>query len=198
MNKPEEVLVVNRKNLEFVPRIVLDESECFFNVKPQELFTLLKGVSYKIREYVENDENYVQLIPYVTLTDAGKFLAYNRGSKGGESRLANKWSIGVGGHVNPCDGCLFEKPSWSILVEAAKRELKEEINLDLQDGHIATSFRGLIYDPSNSVGRVHLGFHFEIELLDPTVVKTIPGELEWKTVEELNKLNLETWSRIVL
>ena len=48
---------------------------------------------------LESDEDFRQLLPISIFTYNGKVWAYERTSKGGESRLHNKIAVAVGGHA---------------------------------------------------------------------------------------------------
>ena len=45
-----------------------------------------------------------QVIPYVVLRDGERWFLMRRTRAGGDARLHDLWSIGVGGHLNPGDG----------------------------------------------------------------------------------------------
>ena len=80
--------------------------ECGFHAD-DTLEALLRCKTYRNRKTpndngppAEDDERYRQLIPCIVVVNSkGQILAYNRGSKGGEKRLASKWAIGFGGYV---------------------------------------------------------------------------------------------------
>ena len=55
------------------------------------------------RRYAEAHPNYKQPIPYVAIIKNDSVLCLTRLDKQGEARLHGKKSIGVGGHINPCD-----------------------------------------------------------------------------------------------
>jgi len=127
----------------------------------------LSSLTYMDRDEAETNENFLQLIPYCVFKCGKNFLVYKRTKKGGESRLHDKYSLGVGGHLNPCDG----EPGASY--EAGMiRELKEEVDFDLNgiNGNTGEKYSidnkvlGLIYDNSNAVGRVHFGVIHLIEV----------------------------------
>ena len=73
---------------------------------------LADGVAEKLLEVAifirrgdaEKDPRWLQVIPYIVMRQGHKVLVYRRTTKGGESRLHHKWSLGVGGHVNQEDG----------------------------------------------------------------------------------------------
>ncbi|MEJ6002511.1 hypothetical protein [Paucibacter soli] len=115
-----------------------------------DLPTSLRG--RKVNECCENDPSWKQLLPYVVaLDDSGDIFAYTRGKAGAEGRLHGNISIGLGGHVDlpPEAG----QPLESHLVAEANRELDEEACLP--PAHL--KFEGLICDPTNEVGQVHIG-----------------------------------------
>ncbi|MBU0515732.1 MAG: hypothetical protein KJ621_13265, partial [Proteobacteria bacterium] len=69
---------------------------------------LSPGVSRWLpRAEVENDPNFKQIIPYLVLSFGGLVFRYRRGKRGAERRLHAKFSLGLGGHVNPGDETLF-------------------------------------------------------------------------------------------
>lgn len=151
------------------------------------------------RPEAELDPSHKQLIPYCILTHKGKILRYRRGAKGGEKRLAEKFSIGIGGHINPIDtaGAAFDESAYK---NAVLRELNEElvIKAKILDRRIA----GLINDDSNPVGRVHLGVVETFDLDSDVVLSNEAAieEPEFLTIEELSgeQDTLETWSQIAL
>lgn len=57
------------------------------------------------RTQADSDIRYVHPITYMLLVnEEGKLFMYQRGTKGKESRLHAKYSIGIGGHINPVEG----------------------------------------------------------------------------------------------
>lgn len=155
------------------------------------------------RELCESDPLFKQIIPYVIIYDTtnDKFLAYRR--KTGDKRLQGKYSIGIGGHINE-DDC--EDTLTSTIISGIVRELTEELGYDktsiLNGIKPWDYFRGFIYDPSNDVGKVHVGFIFLLPAyLDPEKFNFETDEhvFELKSPAELIEIeNLETWSEIFL
>lgn len=189
---PENILVIERQALE-----------------TNDLF---QGLSFDVAHYLpvlldsrrhrfvprpdaENDPSLKQLIPYFIICRHDALWCYRRGEKPGEKRLADRYSLGVGGHINDRD----LDGGGDIYRQAALRELHEEIVVppDARDTIVA-----LLNDDSNPVGRVHLGV---VHLLrtDARVIQpreeTI-REAGFKTRDELQRLYpaLETWSQRVL
>ncbi len=141
----------------------------------------------------EEDEEYKQIIAYLVLTHKEKVFCYKRTAKAGEQRLHSNYSIGIGGHINPID---VGKKS-DLLKESMEREFEEEV---AYSGEKKERILGYINDDSNSVGRVHLGLVYEMELANENV-KLNEKELdEGKlcTLAEIKEKyeSLENWSKI--
>jgi predicted NUDIX family phosphoesterase len=169
---------------------------------------------FEKRPIAESNENQKQIIPYVIIRKGNKLLAYMRSKKSGEGRLHNKWSIGVGGHINPKDAPKLNKQRKEnetvnenlILSNAINRELLEELDWGDKFNYTVNNINefGIIYDDKDAVGRVHIGYVLIIDV--PEDEKEFPKPSEntisdhgWFTVKESLKLtNLEGWSSIVL
>ena len=152
-------------------------------------------ISFRPRDTVEEDPSFKPLIPYCIFRHEGKIFYYTRGSKGGESRLHSKRSIGIGGHISLED----DAKAGSTYREGMQRELDEEVSMD-------TAFTehcvGLINDDETEVGKVHLGI---VHIFDLELPKVLPREesiIETgfdspeKLLQELDQF--ETWSQICL
>jgi predicted NUDIX family phosphoesterase len=147
---------------------------------------------YISREEAETDDNYRQIIPYCIFfnNDSQRFLIYKRTKIGKETRLRDKYSIGVGGHVNPSDGF-----GWEAVNNAMRREAQEEL------GVIPRKTLGDIYIELNetAVDRVHLGVaSFCTKWAGELKPSDEIPEWRWHTIEELDKMPLESWSRYIL
>jgi predicted NUDIX family phosphoesterase len=166
------------------------------------------------RAAAETDPKYKQVIPYCVLwtedDDGCRVFAYRRTPKGGEGRLHEKWSLGVGGHVNPGDQT---HPYADPYCAGLRRELREEVALDLPEGDRAAPAAALIYDPSDEVGRVHFGVVHTVRL-DPARAAAVRpadaalGAARWVAADALPwaaahpdpghpLARLESWSRLV-
>jgi predicted NUDIX family phosphoesterase len=163
------------------------------------LMTLSKeNCRFVRRGDAETNEDLKQLIPYVIVTHGGKILCYVRGKKSGETRLASKASIGIGGHINDSDGSLSSNEDISKAYKIAmEREINEELNIP---GGYTYSTVAILNDDSNSVGRVHLGMVHMVVTNDDNVTFAEPDvimDVSWKTLPELKAMtNLENWSSI--
>ena len=119
-------------------------------------FDFLHRPVWQARTDVEQDETWVQPIPYLVLCDSkGGAWCYRR--TGGDARLDGRSSCGVGGHVDDTDapgGETFDADA--TLRRALMRELAEELGGTASDWEGLRS-RGLVFEGHPPVGRVHLG-----------------------------------------
>jgi len=148
------------------------------------------------RKQAEEDPSHKQIIPYILVTNDGRFLLYKRTKKQGESRLHNKLSLGFGGHINDIDG--NRETDTNLILAAMIRELNEEVFIPSVR---QVSIVGFINDDSNLVGKVHLGVAFVVEAANDRFVVNEPEMIEakWcdaKAIEEIFP-NLETWSQLL-
>ncbi len=157
-------------------------------------------LSFQPRGAMEVDPSFKQLIPYVLLESTDQngdvhLFTYTRGGGGGESRLHAKRSVGIGGHISAEDAQGDGDP-YTI---GMQRELSEEVQLD--SGYSEQRV-GLIYDPSNEVGQVHLGVVHLFKLETPTVRSNeddlADGGFVSVTALKQDRDRLETWSQLAL
>ena len=148
------------------------------------------------RSKAELDPSWKQLIPYCLLRDdKNRVFAYQRTKKGGESRLHDRFSFGVGGHLNPVDG---ESPSRSTYWNGLFRELLEEVGLS-REGLVCPA-TALIYDPSNEVGKVHFGVVHNVQVGN-RMLKCLDSALANGRFIDTDGVGihvLESWSQLVL
>lgn len=155
--------------------------------------------SFRARRLVEPDPSFKQIIPYAILAwrngDGWEVFHYTRGSGQGESRLRQKRSIGIGGHVAREDADNGQ--------DAFQRALLREISEEVCIGSAYTlECVGLINDDQTDVGRVHLGVVYRLSLEKPVVT---PREADvvghgFASPQQLanNWTEFETWSQIAL
>lgn len=143
------------------------------------------------RSQVEEDARWQQIIPYLVFENENKIFLMRRKANHTDLRLADKYSIGVGGHVNKKDMGSHNVMDW------ARREFEEEIDYK---GKYKTEFLGLINDDSNDVGLVHLGLVIKVwGDSDNISVKDEHKSGEMITIGDAGKYykRMETWSQIV-
>ena len=198
MAKQEQILVVERK--------VFDEVGAFHGLNfdvPRYLDRLFApGVPrFLPRPAAEKDPTHKQLIPYVIMTCAGRYLTYVRGKRAGETRLVGNRSLGIGGHINPADEAmpLFRSDFREAYRAAVEREVTEEVNVETAHSDRVVA---LLNDDSNEVGQVHLGIVHCWVLDAPNVTRReqMITQMEFKTPDELRAVRdqMETWSQLCL
>lgn len=148
----------------------------------------------------EEDERFKQVIAYVIVEHAGRYLFYMRSGRTGEQRLADRGSIGVGGHVSALDVSLFDTDGLeAACAKAAAREVAEEI--DVGSAHVRETL-GVINDDRDPVGRVHFGIVELWRLSAPLVERREQNlrQLRFATPQEILELGvqLESWSTLCL
>ena len=149
------------------------------------------------RGELEEDPSFKQIIPYAIISNKNSFYLFRRTSGQTEKRLHNKFSLGVGGHMNP-DNSVESKEQY--LIEELKRELYEEVKL--LNGCLIENieFIGFINDDTIPVGRVHIGLLYIIHVSNKEVYinETDKMTADWIEKSELAEFyaGMETWSKI--
>ncbi|MFM8932945.1 MAG: hypothetical protein ACKOS8_13850 [Gemmataceae bacterium] len=162
---------------------------------PLEELLRVEGFHFHPRHLAEEDPSWQQVIPYMVVRSPSGWFRYRRGKAGSENRLHALWSIGVGGHIEPVDGSLVDPHS--AYRAGMEREIREELGVN----SFGESFLGLLRDPTNAVGRVHLGFIHLVEV--KTGVRAAEDALldgGHGDSEGIRRLTpqMETWSRILI
>ena len=118
----DEILVVKRDVL-----FKDGDFEGFISEKINDyLKIILNNFEYRIRtKELENNRFWQQPIPYVWLVNSKtkKVFLYKRSTTGNEGRLYNKFSGGVGGHIDKRE---LVEGNGDPLTQAMMRELEEE------------------------------------------------------------------------
>jgi len=153
---------------------------------------ILARAQFLERSKAEQDLRHKQIIPYVVLRHGGTYLLIRRTPKQAEARLHDKYSLGVGGHINPQD-----LSQGDILDSGMRRELNEEIQV--QEG--ACRLAGIINDDTTEVDRMHMAVVYLLECRSPEFANMEPEAYtaEWRTPEEIASkyASLESWSKVV-
>ena len=181
----EQVLVV--------PREAVVPGEGWLGVRRDGVGAALAAVArdgrFVLRSTAEVDATLKQVIPYLILRDGQRWFLMRRTKAGGDARLHDRWSIGVGGHLNPGDG---------DVLGGLRREWAEELVADFVPDFTPV---GLLNDDTTPVGAVHIGIVYvadaagrpvEIRETDK-LVGTFTTTAEVAAVRE----SMETWSRLV-
>ncbi len=188
----EQVLVVRRELVESFLQgregLVTDNLEGFFE-------QILMDHLFVPRRDAEYDFGLKQVIPYVIIRCRDNLLLLKRTSRQTEKRLHNKYSLGIGGHINPS---LPDNADPNIIIKGLYRELNEEIML----GDAGTlTFKGVINDESSSVSKVHLGllYALEVESNEYSIREVDKMTGQWTDERGIMAVYdlMETWSQIV-
>lgn len=149
------------------------------------------------------------------------YSTYYRKRGGGEDRLADRMSLGWGGHherdeVMTDDGPVDFKAS---LLANMRAELNQEVgfqfnglpNMEFDAEHLLDdlhlTFKGFIYDPSDDVGQHHLALVWEIDVPSTLTIGSKEIELKVGPMCNLSELNdqlrdypkrYENWSKILI
>jgi predicted NUDIX family phosphoesterase len=188
----EEVLVVKRELVESF----LEDRQGLITENIDVVFEkILMDHMFVPRRAAEYDFGLKQVIPYVIIRCRDNCLLLRRTSKQTEKRLHNKYSLGIGGHINPC---LPDNGDPNIIIKGLYRELNEEILL----GDPGTlSFKGVINDESSSVSKVHLGLLYVLEVKSDEYAIREVDKMTGQWMDEKGIMlfydQMENWSQIV-
>lgn len=185
VGNPDELVLV-------VPRDALVPGEGWLGIRQVDLGAALEVVGRKGRFVhrgdAEGDPTHKQVIPYLVLRDGDAWFLMRRTRAGGDSRLHDLWSIGVGGHLNPGDG---------DVAGGLRREWREEVVADFVPDFAPI---GLLNDDTTAVGAVHVGFVFTADAAGRPVSIRETDKLtgSFATTDEVRarRDDLETWSRL--
>jgi predicted NUDIX family phosphoesterase len=144
---------------------------------------------YRQRAEAEVDPAWKQIIPYLLVRDGGRLFLMQRTSAGGDSRLHDRWTLGIGGHLNPADGGVLG---------GMRREFHEEMTADWEPDPV---FLGLLNDDSTPVGQVHVGLVFTADATGRKLAVRETDKLRGTFVEPFDVRpvyhRLETWSQFL-
>lgn len=187
LESTEQVLVVERKILDAVcPRA--------FNTNVAEArAAITPAAHFRVRHSVEKDFAFKQIIPYVVASWRDKYLRIRRLPKQTETRLHNRYSIGIGGHINNQDD-----PQTDLIEAGMRRELNEEIRFpNTQDCELIA----ILNDDTEEIDRVHVAFVYRLRCPTPEfeVGEKDEHEAMWTSVEGLEQAypSMESWSKRV-
>ena len=192
----EKVLCVKRDDLP--PRWMADAAAV--KMPAGSFFAAMEGVSFHWlpRVRVETDTAFKQLIPYVLVQTADGLHTGCYRRNGAEQRLHDFWSVGVGGHINPNDCRNGDGSLSAIISNGMAREIREEFRS--LSGDTDTVFHGVINEEKTSVGHVHLGLVYRMQVCSREGFQ--PGrELDsfmWVETEKVFRKPLELWSKLAL
>lgn len=149
---------------------------------------------FSLRPKAEKDPTLKQIIPYIMITCRHKIFTLHRLSRQAEKRLHHKYSLGVGGHINPESSGLQ-----GIIEKGLERELHEELSLKPPYRY---KLIGYLNDDTNAVGSVHFGLVHHLKVKNIKQVAVAEKEMmtgRFMTAEEIKKVYplMETWSQML-
>src|SRR6186997_608111 len=110
-----------------LPRKRLPRALGWRGVRGVDLSPLLRAAAmhgqFRPRSEAETDSSWKQLIPYLLLRDGERIFLMRRTKAGGDERLHDRYTIGIGGHVNPED---------ADVLGGLRREWTEELEADFE------------------------------------------------------------------
>lgn len=176
-----------------VPRSEVPGGLAWRGVRTIPIAPLLEAIaahgSFRPRDEVEVDPEWQQIIPYLLLRDGERLFLMRRTRAGADARLHDRYSIGVGGHINPID---------QDVKGGLEREWAEEIEADFTPEFTPV---GVLNDDSNAVGAVHLGLVYEADARGRPVAIRERDKLEgsFATLADVRVVadRLETWSALL-
>ena len=192
----EEVFAVPYQHTQDIP----DGFQKFKGKAQDAIRKLMVRGKFLLRVAVEEDMSFQQIIPYVLICndDASKFFVTRRIA--GEKRLLGSLSLGIGGHLNPCDKG-FMGDGFSTFMNGLRREEDEETNVRKVSGDIHEPY-GTVRDLKSStpdhIGIVYLHHVHDTEKVEVREKDTL--EPLWMTKEELvkNYEKFESWAQLII
>jgi predicted NUDIX family phosphoesterase len=146
---------------------------------------------------LENNPDFQQIIPYVWLVNpkTKKAFLYKRSKGGDEGRLYNKFSGGVGGHIDRDTDETAKDP----LTAAMMRELEEEVTMQ---NYPTPKFVGFLNDDQDSVGKVHFGVVAIAETQEDVKPAMHMSSGQFHSIEQIEKIfsdkdnTIESWTEL--
>jgi predicted NUDIX family phosphoesterase len=176
-----------------VPRMAVMDGAGWRGVRTAGLDDLLEAIDergrYELRDAMERDPAFKQVIPYLVLRDDERYFLMRRTRGGRDERLHDRYSIGVGGHLNPGDGGLDG---------GLRREWAEELEADFVPEFTLV---GVLNDDTTDVGSVHLGVVYVADAAArPVAIREtdkLTGQFVVPAAVAEVAADLETWSQLV-
>jgi predicted NUDIX family phosphoesterase len=193
-----EILVVRRDTL--FPKGVF---EGFIPVEKDNLLPLIKQkAEYQIRDpALEKNPVFKQLIPYIIVVNPQNKTVFgykrfkNIPGVIHETRLHNKFSIGLGGHIDKSE-------TKDLIQDSMMREFQEEVKMD---NYPMPKIIGFINSEATEVDQMHFAMAAIAETTEPIGKRENEEVVEEKfyTLAEIDavmldaSIQMDTWTRVV-
>jgi predicted NUDIX family phosphoesterase len=188
----EDILVFERKHLY---SLIVQEGFTDDKSDLSNLIRKLNGIIFSTRRKdAESNNDLIQLISVFVVRYKDLILTHKRTKRLPESRLHDFYSIIFGGHLTKDD---FMPLLGHI---DFKREFSEELRIKETP---TLQYRGLIYDTSREVSKIHLGLVFDVFLVNEQYEIGERGYLMDSKFESIQDIagriqDFENWSQILL
>jgi predicted NUDIX family phosphoesterase len=151
---------------------------------------------FRVRDELEDDDSYKQVIAQVILRYKDKYFLHRQVNRS-EDRLNSLCPLALGGHTEEFD----MKEGEDILDVALERELHEEV--ELKSKILKKKLLGLMYiEDENPVNRVHVGLFYVYDLdgIDVHIREEGLEDIGFVSLDYLktNKETLTFWSRVII
>ena len=151
---------------------------------------------FRVRDELEDDDSYKQVIAQVILRYKDKYFLHRQVNRS-EERLNSLCPLALGGHTEEFD----MKEGEDILDVALERELHEEV--ELKSKILKKKLLGLMYiEDENPVNRVHVGLFYVYDLdgIDVHIREEGLEDIGFVSLDYLktNKETLTFWSRVII
>ena len=150
---------------------------------------------FRVRDELETDSSYKQIIAQVVLRYKDKYYLHKQVNRT-ETRLNGLCPLPLGGHIEE-----FDKGVEDIFEVALLRELHEEV--ELKSNIVKQQFLGLLYiEDENFVNHTHMGvfYIFDLDGTDVHIKEEGLEDVGFVSLEYLktNKETLTYWSRVLI
>jgi len=157
---------------------------------------MLENQQFKVRDELETDPNYKQVIAQVILMHGSRYFLHEQVDRA-EDRLNGLCPLPLGGHIEEFD----QGEEKDVIEVGLLRELHEEVELNANI--IGKKFLGLIYlEDENPVNSVHVGlvYLFEVDGEDIHIKEKGLRDIGFVNKQYLfgNKEKLTYWSRLII
>ena len=186
----EQVLVVP-----YSSTAKIHDKFCVTTVKKIE--NILADRRFVLRADAEYNQAWVQPIPYIVVINKNANKVYVTNRIAGEERLKDTLSLGAGGHINPVD-TIGAINSWSVSLNAANRELNEELSLRFIKG-TDLEYVGTVRDFMSTTSE-HLGIVYIAKVSSAKVKEKDNLCGSWMNFVDLvnNYHKFESWARHII
>lgn len=154
-------------------------------------------IQYGYRNIIEERQDVVQPVcAGVILTQDRQILTFKKHKKALSqySPEKDKTLLYVGGHIDLEDS---EQTNEATFVNGVKREILEELGLEINDNAIAKPM--LTYTPYTEKSAKHIGVIYPIVIEKAIELEFADGECQFISIDELASLpNMGEWSKLIM